>query len=104
MPLKLSADASYLIVGVLGGIGRSISKYLVKHGARNLILLSRSASRNNNDGFLRELGSEGCHVATYSCDIADAGGLTDIFRRCKREMPPISGLIQSAMVLKVLLT
>ena len=104
MPLELSADASYLIVGGFGGIGRSISKYLVRHGVRNLILLSRNASRDDSDGFLSELRSQGCHIATYSCDIADVGRLTDVFRRCKMEMPPIRGLIQAAMVLKVVFT
>lgn len=35
---ELEADATYLIAGGLGGIGRSIASWLVDRGARNLIL------------------------------------------------------------------
>lgn len=44
---KLKPDASYLIVGGVGGLGRSITHWMVDHGARNLILLSRSAGVQN---------------------------------------------------------
>jgi KR domain len=41
----LTAYATYLVVGGLGGIGRSISRCLADRGAKNLILLSRSGPR-----------------------------------------------------------
>ena len=102
MPVRLVSNASYLIIGGFGGVGRSICEYLVRQGARNLILISRSArSHDDTDIFLRELKNSGCQVATYSCDVADAINLADVLGRCRQEMPPIKGLIQAAMVLKV---
>jgi NADPH:quinone reductase-like Zn-dependent oxidoreductase len=41
---KLPHDASYLIVGGNGGLGQSVAHWMVLRGARNLILLSRSAA------------------------------------------------------------
>ena len=47
---------------------------------------------------LRELRSEGYQIVAYSCDVADAGKLTDVFHRGRREIPLIRSLIQAAMV------
>lgn len=41
---KLFPDASYIVVGGLGGIGRFITQMLVERGAKHLILISRSAA------------------------------------------------------------
>src|SRR5271168_890717 len=54
--LRLRHDKSYLLVGGLGGLGRAISTWLVEHGARNLVYLSRSAGMSDEDqDFIREL-------------------------------------------------
>ena len=42
------ANASYIVVGGLGGIGRSIARWLTDRCAKNLILLSRSGAREEN--------------------------------------------------------
>jgi hypothetical protein len=45
----LDGSASYLLVGGLGGLGRSVAVYMVQHGARNLTFLSRSAVTTDRD-------------------------------------------------------
>jgi hypothetical protein len=40
-PTLFHADATYIIIGGLGGLGKSIVKWMISHGARNLLLLSR---------------------------------------------------------------
>ncbi|PYI02377.1 putative polyketide synthase [Aspergillus sclerotiicarbonarius CBS 121057] len=108
-PTRLRPDASYLIVGGVGGIGRSIAHWLFAHGARNLILLSRSAGdldlpqNATTDGalFIRELRDSGCRVKPVSCDISLASSLTTALRICEDDhFPPIRGLIQGAMLLR----
>jgi D-arabinose 1-dehydrogenase-like Zn-dependent alcohol dehydrogenase len=37
------SDRSYLLIGGLGGLGRSVATWMVENGACNLIFLSRSA-------------------------------------------------------------
>ncbi|KAJ5675037.1 Acyl transferase/acyl hydrolase/lysophospholipase [Penicillium maclennaniae] len=106
---QMRPDASYLIVGGVGGIGRSVAHWLVAHGATNLILLSRSAGdldlneNKNTDGalFIRELREAGCRVKPISCDIALASSLTMALRVCEDDgLPPVRGLIQGAMLLR----
>lgn len=106
---KLRPDASYLVVGGLGGIGRSVAHWLVHHGAKNLILLSRSAGDleldkyRNTDGalFVRELRAAGCRVKPVSCDVALASELVLALRACSDEgLPPVRGVVQGAMLLR----
>jgi acyl transferase domain-containing protein/NADPH:quinone reductase-like Zn-dependent oxidoreductase/ubiquinone/menaquinone biosynthesis C-methylase UbiE len=99
---KLRADASYLLVGGVGGLGRSIALWMVDHGARNLILLSRSAGKQNSGTFVSWLREAGCRVVAVSCDIADENDLNKALDVCERveRLPPVRGVIQGAMVLQ----
>ena len=91
-----------MIVGGLGGIGRSISRWMVKNGAKNLVLVSRSATTLPNVQELTdELEKAGCKVAVQSCDIADSAQFANMLQNLAVSMPPIRGVIQGAMVLKV---
>ena len=91
---KLAEDASYVIVGGMGGIGRSICEWMVDRGARHLIVLSRKA---HMDSFLAELE---CDVRAVACDVADESQLASAIASCA-DMPPVRGVLQAAMVLQV---
>ncbi|KAK3681631.1 hypothetical protein B0T22DRAFT_299554 [Podospora appendiculata] len=97
---KLRPDASYLLVGGVGGLGRSIAHWLVDHGARNLILLSRSAGAQNSGPFAAQLREAGCRVIAVSCDVADKADLNRALDSCASQLPSIRGVIQGAMVLQ----
>jgi NADPH:quinone reductase-like Zn-dependent oxidoreductase/acyl carrier protein len=97
--VKLRADSSYLVVGGLGGIGHSVCEWLINHGARNLIVMSRSASADKIRPFVDEMAQHGCKVYASACDIADKQSVEKAFNDCDRNMPPIRGVIQGAMVL-----
>ncbi|KAK4447399.1 hypothetical protein QBC34DRAFT_440144 [Podospora aff. communis PSN243] len=98
---RLRGDASYLLVGGVGGLGKSIAYWMVDHGARNLILLSRGAGKRSPDGFIAQLRDAGCRVVTVSCDAADKAELNRALNRCQHVegLPPIRGVVQGAMVL-----
>ena|SRR5436190_8852339 len=96
------SNATYVIAGGLGGLGRSIARWIIRRGARNLILLSRSGPKTEPAEMLvRDLAAQGARVATPACDITDASLLKAILRDCALTMPPIKGCIQASMVLKV---
>jgi NADPH:quinone reductase-like Zn-dependent oxidoreductase len=99
---KLRPDASYLIVGGVGGLGRSIAYWFADHGATNLILLSRSAGDAQKTGsFVSGLREVGCRVVAISCDVSDKADLARALEQCRRDekLPPIRGVVQGAMVL-----
>jgi hypothetical protein len=98
----LDANATYLLAGGLGGIGRSIADMLQSHGARYLAFLSRSGdSKPEAQAFLKQLSRYGCTAKAYTCDISDRETVFQAIRQCSSELPPIKGLVQCSMVLKV---
>lgn len=44
-PFCARSDATYLLTGGLGGLGRSVSTWLAERGARHFVFLSRSAAK-----------------------------------------------------------
>lgn len=91
-----------MLGGGLGGLGRSISRWLVRHGARHLILLSRSGAQTETaKDFVRGLQAQGVQVETPQVDMGDIAQLAIALRRLDGLMPPIRGCIQCSMVLRV---
>lgn len=96
------ANASYVVAGGLGGLGRSISRWMADRGARNLILLSRSGPRNETAiTFRKELEDRGVTVVTPACDITGLSSLELALAQCMQTMPSIKGCFQATAVLKV---
>jgi NAD(P)-dependent dehydrogenase (short-subunit alcohol dehydrogenase family) len=92
------ADRSYLLVGGLGGLGRSIATWMVEHGARHLIFLARSAQLSpDTRSFLSELKSYGCHVQLVAGTVSEP---KDVQRAVQGAAKPLAGVLNLAMVLK----
>ncbi|KAI9661826.1 MAG: Type I Iterative PKS [Bathelium mastoideum] len=101
--VRLSPNASYLVVGGVGGIGRSVVAWMIEHGARNLVLLSRSAGNVRKTGhYIAQIMQEtGCRIKAISCDVSISSELIAALQECQRErIPPIRGILQAAMVLQ----
>ncbi len=86
----------------MGGLGRSIGRWMVRNGARNLVFCSRSGdSSPEAKQTIRDLQEEGATVLAYACDIADETRLQQVVDEVSNKMPRVRGIIQSAMVLRV---
>lgn len=96
------ADSSYVVVGGLGGLGQSLVRWMSTHGAKNLIVLSRSGMKH---ALAKQLSSDlergGCRVLMPECDITDGSLVKEVLSAAEKVMPPIRGVIQAAMVLNV---
>ncbi|KAG0649046.1 Highly reducing polyketide synthase [Hyphodiscus hymeniophilus] len=108
-PYRFPPNATYVLPGGLGGIGRSIARWMVSRGAKNLVFLSRSGYSTAKGGgdaedavgkLLEELEKHGCTTKVYSCDVSDKKALTKVLDECKESLPPIKGCITGAMQLK----
>lgn len=93
-------DASYLLVGGLGGLGRAVSTWMVEKGARNFIFLSRSGGESPEaQAFINDLESHNMVSATVIA--GDVSNIEDIQRALSAAKRPIAGVLQMSMVLKV---
>ena len=99
---NLDPSATYVISGGLGGLERSMARWMANRGARNLILLSRSgASRDSAKELVEDLEAAKVKVATPPCDVSHLESLVRVLQECMTHMPPIKSCIQGSMVLKV---
>ncbi|KAG9239333.1 hypothetical protein BJ875DRAFT_491623 [Amylocarpus encephaloides] len=100
-PFHLSPDATYLLPGGLGGLGRSIASWMVDHGARYLVFTSRSgATKPQAKELVDGLIKRGVHVKAFACDISDLDAFTKVLKEVEAEYPPIRGLLTCAMQLQ----
>ncbi|GFF25207.1 lovastatin nonaketide synthase [Aspergillus udagawae] len=92
-------DASYLLIGGFGGLGRAVARWMVEKGARHLIVLSRSGEESpQNQAFIEDLKSQsGCHVVSVTGSVANP---IDTQRAVSAATKPIAGVIQMSMVLR----
>ncbi|KAL6689954.1 polyketide synthase [Trichoderma pleuroticola] len=86
-----AADKTYLLVGLASQLGMSICDWMVKHGARNLVVTSRSPGRVDT-AVLEDLRRRGANVKVLPLDITDKEGLLRLHKQVSETMPPIAGL------------
>ena len=95
-------DGTHIIVGGTGGLGRSMARYMVEHGARNIVLLSRSGGgREMVEQLREEIQCPTARVLVKKCDASDEAQVRQMVNECSKSLPPICGIIHAAMVLRV---
>ncbi|PNS14519.1 2-alkenal reductase (NADP(+)-dependent) [Sphaceloma murrayae] len=100
-PLELTADSTYVLSGGMGGIGRALACYLADHGARNIVLLSRSTDVTGKAvATMDYLKSLDVNVKIIPCDVTNRSNVQRALDIVKSDMPPIKGAVLGAMVLR----
>lgn len=96
---KFREQATYVLVGGMGGLGGTIARWMASHGAKSLLFISRSAGRSNDDqALLSELRYAGCEADAVPCDIADEPATQIVISRLGSSKR-IAGVLHLAMVL-----
>ena len=101
-PVSLDKEnATYLVSGGLGGIGRAIAEWIIRKGAKNVLLVSRKASSHPEAAKLTEEAEAiGCRLLIRDCDVSDESSLLQVLKQvAEAGLPPITGAITGAMVL-----
>ena len=93
------ADCTYLFVGMAGELGQSLAEWMIKHGARNVVLTSRTPRVNPR--FAEDMEKlYGASVIAMSLDVTSRQSLENVLNAITATLPPISGIINGAMVLE----
>ncbi|KAH8807730.1 fatty acid synthase [Xylogone sp. PMI_703] len=99
-PLEFDSSATYLMVGCLGGLGRSLSSWMCRRGARNFVFLSRSgATKPEAVALLKELelyAEQNDIVITAKVVRGDVSMREDVDKAISAAVTPIKGVIQAA--------
>ncbi|MEX2631549.1 MAG: amino acid adenylation domain-containing protein [Tistlia sp.] len=95
--LKVSAEASYLVIGGGGALGGAVAERLVALGARHLLLAGR---RPPPAEALERLAALGAQVEALQIDLCDAEGLeaaiAGLADSRAKEGRPLKGVVQAA--------
>lgn len=110
-PTKLTPDATYVVTGGAGALGRTVASYLAERGARHIALLCRSEipPRNRWSSLpegdkhhpivhtIRQIERLGARVTTASVDITDIDQVeTWLSDHLREEGRPVRGIVHAA--------
>jgi acyl transferase domain-containing protein/acyl carrier protein len=110
-PTKLTPDATYVVTGGAGALGRVVATYLAGRGARHITLLTRSnvpprhrwpelteADRHfATVNTIRAIERLGAQISTASVDVADRDQVTDwLDNHLRAGGRPVRGIVHAA--------
>jgi hypothetical protein len=79
-----------------------MARWMVDHGARNLVLVSRTGTVSCKVKILiDELSAIGVKVNVKGCDVSDSSSVNSPIQKDMAGMPGIKGVVHGAMVLNV---
>jgi myxalamid-type polyketide synthase MxaE and MxaD len=100
-PLLVRPDASYLVIGGLGGLGLEAARLLVERGARHVWLAGRTGiPRAARASALEELRAQGAIVHVQAVDATDRAQMENLLSSIPDVGPPLRGVIHSAGVVE----
>ncbi|GAB1320914.1 Type I Iterative PKS [Madurella fahalii] len=100
--LQLDAEATYLVTGGTRGIGLSLAYWMIEEAnAKNVVVIGRSGAKGDEAQQLlkKHDGVNGVRVRALACDVGDKEALASLLEEIKDELPPVRGVIHSALVL-----
>ncbi|MEO0540609.1 MAG: SDR family NAD(P)-dependent oxidoreductase, partial [Cyanobacteria bacterium P01_A01_bin.105] len=100
-PVKIHADATYLITGGTSGLGLETAAWLAEQGAQHLALLSRSPAKPDGqaDGQIKKLRQQGVAVQWFQADVSNRTQLQTALAQINQSMPPLRGIVHAAGIL-----
>lgn len=100
---RFDPAATYIVTGGLGGLGRSIIRWMADRGAQNVAVLSRSGSRGATAaarGLIDDLASRGTVVTMIKCDVRDKMRVIEVIKELSSERQ-VKGLVHAAVSVNV---
>jgi len=106
---SLTPEGAYLITGGLGVLGLEVADWLVRSGAKHLVLVGRSGlpervgqDAPNDDNLaakraaIQALERAGATVRVVQADVADLAQMREMFEQIRSQGPPLRGIIHAA--------
>src|SRR5262245_26395807 len=95
---RVRGDATYLVTGGLGMLGRSVAKWLISKGAKHLVLTGRSASSEGAQELFGGAETNSAAVRLVAADISRDEDVSYLMQTMRSELPPLICVVQSAGV------
>ncbi|KAI0417175.1 polyketide synthase [Xylaria grammica] len=97
-----TSTKTYILVGLAGDLGRSLARWMIKHGARHIVLSSRNPQVD--DRWLEETRKTGGNVLVLPMDVSDKPSVdAGLAKISASGMPIIGGVAFGPLVLQDIL-
>ena len=99
-PFVANENRAYIVTGGLDGFGLEAARWLARHGAKHLALMSRRGPATPNAGaVLAEFAAAGVEARAYAVDVGDEAALATILDNVRKGQAPIGGVIHAAVAM-----
>ncbi len=95
-PISFPAEATYLLTGGWGGLGRELAGWLVERGARHLVLCGRSAPSPAAEAAVARLRERGARIDLVQADVSRGAEVERLFAQIRASSPPLRGIFHLA--------
>ncbi|KAI2473089.1 hypothetical protein F4781DRAFT_427851 [Annulohypoxylon bovei var. microspora] len=93
-----SGSKTYWLAGLSGSLGLSLCEWMVRHGARYVVISSRAPKVE--DSWLEEMTVLGAVITIRTCDLTKKDEVEALYAEICSTLPVIGGVAQGAMVLQ----
>jgi hypothetical protein len=91
-------NASYLVVGDVGGLGGAIALWMASQGMRSIAILSEDTEDDAEAPILaKEAAEHGSSVRFISCDVSNEESMAVALGRASASLPPIRGVVYASI-------
>jgi len=99
-PFAANENQAYLVTGGLDGFGLEAARWLARHGAKHLALMSRRGPATPDaDKVLAEFAAAGVDARAYAVDVGNETALATILDNVRKGQGPIGGVIHAAVAM-----
>ncbi|MGR9012007.1 MAG: SDR family NAD(P)-dependent oxidoreductase [Gammaproteobacteria bacterium] len=97
-PLAIKEQGVYLVTGAFGGMGFKVTQWLIDQGAKNLILVARTAPSESIKQWLERAKANGITINVEAVDVCDYDDLKQVLNKHCYGQRTLSGIFHSAGV------
>ena len=97
-PFTVKEQGVYLVTGAFGGMGFKVTQWLIEQGAKNLILLARTAPSESIKQWLEQAKANGIAINVEAVDVCDYDDLKQVVKKHCYEQRTLAGIFHSAGV------
>lgn len=99
-PFAANENHTYVVTGGLDGFGLEAARWLARHGAKHLALMSRRGPATPNaDAVLAEFAATGVDARAYAVDVGDEALLATALDAIRADQAPLGGVIHAAVAM-----
>ncbi|NER93848.1 MAG: SDR family NAD(P)-dependent oxidoreductase [Symploca sp. SIO1B1] len=97
--IAFGAEGSYLVTGGLGALGLQVAQWMVKQGARNIVLTGRRTPSETAQETILQLEQTEAKISVILGDVSKEQDVANILKQIQETQAPLRGVIHAAGVL-----